>query len=303
MPSTTWRTWRNSLTRGGPRFALRALYERTTPPLSRPSPLAFEGYRAHPPSRELRLRHHVAGEDGVLLAPRAGPSSLYYISRPVPLLPRRCSVRIAASASGTGSSQPAGAHQSNGFREWEARTATFTGAANVPFLLLQLPQITLNDRNLMAGNKGALFAVFWLVGDAEGVAGQSVPAFVLRQEKGDGGGSRAVAGGDLDICSDHDSRNGQWRSSCLCLITVTSIVVGTGLVLNVLNYFWWCLEALGGLHHGRGTRSATPGNVVDICSLRPNSVLPGLLSSIAAIAAVVMCMLVCNLQDGPERWL
>jgi hypothetical protein len=42
-------------------------------------------------------------------------------------------------------------------------TAKFAGAANVPFLLLQLPQIVLNARNLLAGNKTALFAVPWLV--------------------------------------------------------------------------------------------------------------------------------------------
>jgi hypothetical protein len=42
-------------------------------------------------------------------------------------------------------------------------TAKFTGAANVPFLLLQLPQIVLNARSLLTGNKIALFAVPWLV--------------------------------------------------------------------------------------------------------------------------------------------
>lgn len=42
-------------------------------------------------------------------------------------------------------------------------TAKFAGAANVPFLLLQLPQIILNARNLLAGNKTALFAIPWLV--------------------------------------------------------------------------------------------------------------------------------------------
>ncbi|CAN6487120.1 unnamed protein product [Victoria cruziana] len=45
---------------------------------------------------------------------------------------------------------------------WDALTAKFAGAANVPFLLLQLPQIVLNCRNLMAGNSRALFAVPWI---------------------------------------------------------------------------------------------------------------------------------------------
>ncbi|XP_062226623.1 maltose excess protein 1-like, chloroplastic [Phragmites australis] len=48
------------------------------------------------------------------------------------------------------------------FQEWDYMTAKFAGAANVPFLLLQLPQIFLNARNLLAGNKTALFAVPWV---------------------------------------------------------------------------------------------------------------------------------------------
>lgn len=48
-------------------------------------------------------------------------------------------------------------------QQWDSLTAKFAGAANVPFLLLQLPQIVLNARNLLAGNNSALFAVPWLV--------------------------------------------------------------------------------------------------------------------------------------------
>ena len=49
------------------------------------------------------------------------------------------------------------------FEQWDRLTAKFAGAANIPFLLLQLPQILLNARNLLAGNKTALLAVPWLV--------------------------------------------------------------------------------------------------------------------------------------------
>jgi hypothetical protein len=49
------------------------------------------------------------------------------------------------------------------YQEWDSLTAKFAGGANLPFLLLQLPQIILNSRNLLAGNKAALFAVPWLV--------------------------------------------------------------------------------------------------------------------------------------------
>lgn len=52
---------------------------------------------------------------------------------------------------------------SDNFKQWDSLTAKFAGAANVPFLVLQLPQIILNARNLLAGNKSALFAVPWLV--------------------------------------------------------------------------------------------------------------------------------------------
>jgi len=49
------------------------------------------------------------------------------------------------------------------FKQWDWWTAKFAAGANIPFLLLQLPQILLNARNLMAGNKTALLAVSWLV--------------------------------------------------------------------------------------------------------------------------------------------
>lgn len=49
------------------------------------------------------------------------------------------------------------------FEQWDSVTAKFAAAANLPFLLLQLPQIILNTRNLLAGNNAALLAVPWLV--------------------------------------------------------------------------------------------------------------------------------------------
>lgn len=53
--------------------------------------------------------------------------------------------------------------RSKTFEQWDSWTAKFSGAANIPFLLLQMPQIILNAQNLMAGNKTALLAVPWLV--------------------------------------------------------------------------------------------------------------------------------------------
>jgi len=50
------------------------------------------------------------------------------------------------------------------YQQWDSLTAKFSAAANFPFLLLQMPQIILNARNLLSGNKLALSAVPWLVG-------------------------------------------------------------------------------------------------------------------------------------------
>ncbi|MQL69130.1 hypothetical protein Taro_001385 [Colocasia esculenta] len=93
---------------------------------------------------------------------------------------------------------PTRSPQSNGFREWDAMTARFVGTANMSFLLLKLPQIIPNARNLMASNKGALFVVPWLLAMVECMP---LPHF-----------------------------------------TVTSMVMGTGLVLNFLNCFGWLGE-------------------------------------------------------------
>lgn len=59
--------------------------------------------------------------------------------------------------------EPVQVKKSDDFEQWDSLTAKFAGAANLPFLLLQLPQIILNTRNLLAGNKSALLAVPWLV--------------------------------------------------------------------------------------------------------------------------------------------
>ncbi|XP_022841422.1 maltose excess protein 1-like, chloroplastic isoform X2 [Olea europaea var. sylvestris] len=58
--------------------------------------------------------------------------------------------------------EPSTLRRGENFEQWDSMTAKFAGAANVPFLLLQLPQIILNARNLQAGNKSALLAVPWL---------------------------------------------------------------------------------------------------------------------------------------------
>uniref|UniRef100_A0A5B7B7X3 Maltose excess protein 1 n=1 Tax=Davidia involucrata TaxID=16924 RepID=A0A5B7B7X3_DAVIN len=89
-----------------------------------------------------------------------GPSSLHHHHlrrlKPTPSLdsdvPRPIHQQFKSSSSSS----------SNTLEQWDSWTAKFSGAANIPFLLLQLPQIILNARNLLAGNKSALLAVPWL---------------------------------------------------------------------------------------------------------------------------------------------
>ena len=67
-------------------------------------------------------------------------------------------------------------------------SAKLAGGANLPFLLLQLPQIILNSRNLLASNKAALFGskVYFMggAGVTEGV-GDSWREQAAREEVGE----------------------------------------------------------------------------------------------------------------------
>ncbi|KAF5183166.1 F-box/LRR-repeat protein [Thalictrum thalictroides] len=64
--------------------------------------------------------------------------------------------------------------------EWDSLTAKFAASANLPFLLLQLPQILLNAQNLMSGNNSALLAVPWLMaGNVEVMWSTFVPNNIL----------------------------------------------------------------------------------------------------------------------------
>ena len=51
---------------------------------------------------------------------------------------------------------------SKSLKQWDSLTTKFSAGSNLPFPLLQLPQIIPNARNLLAENESALFAVPWL---------------------------------------------------------------------------------------------------------------------------------------------
>ncbi|RVW19606.1 Maltose excess protein 1-like, chloroplastic [Vitis vinifera] len=96
-------------------------------------------------------------------------------------------------------------------------------------LLLQLPQIILNARNLLAGNKSALFAVPWL-GMLTGLLGNiSLLSYFAKKRE-----AEAVVVQTLGVVSIYAVIVQLAMAGAMPLphFTVTSIVVASGLVLN-----------------------------------------------------------------------
>ncbi|KAH7571546.1 hypothetical protein JRO89_XS04G0076200 [Xanthoceras sorbifolium] len=139
------------------------------------------------------------------------------------------------------------------FEQWNSLTAKFSGASNIPFTLLQLPQIILNARNLLAGNKTALLAVPWLVrkwrhhrftglfmllvGMFTGLLGNLslLSYFAKKKEK------EAIVVQTLGVVSIYAIivQLAMAEAMPLPIFVITSVVVASGLVLNFLNYFNW----------------------------------------------------------------
>ncbi|XP_078446291.1 maltose excess protein 1-like, chloroplastic [Wolffia australiana] len=205
-------------------------------------------------------------------------------------LRRRRQRRLVSSSAADSSSSDGHSDQKNvAFREWDATTARFAGAANVPFLLLQLPQILLNYRNLAAGNNAALFALPWL-GILTGLLGNlSLLSYFAKKRE-----AEAVVVQTLGVLSNYAviAQLAIAGSMPLPQFALTSAVVGAGLVLNFLNYFNW----LGGGAWTVWEDFITIGGLAVLPQVMwstfvpfvPNSILPGLLSSFGAVVAVVM---------------
>nr|GMC47251.1 maltose excess protein 1-like, chloroplastic [Ipomoea batatas] len=178
---------------------------------------------------------------------------------------------------------------SDNFKQWDSLTAKFAGAANVPFLLLQLPQIILNARNLIAGNKSALFAVPWL-GMFTGLLGNLslLSYFIKKREK-------EVAGVQtLGVISTYVVILQLAMAGAMPFpqFVVTSFVVACGLVINFMNYFyllnpglwryWEDFITIAGL-------SALPQVMWStFLPYVPNTILPGAISFVMAVTAVLM---------------
>ncbi|KAL4304034.1 hypothetical protein GQ457_10G014740 [Hibiscus cannabinus] len=175
------------------------------------------------------------------------------------------------------------------YEQWDSLTSTFSGAANIPFLLLQLPQIILNARNLLAGNKTALLAVPWL-GMFTGLLGNLslLSYFAKKKEK------EAVVVQALGVVSTYVviSQLAMAEAMPIPYFVATSVVVGSGLVLNFLNYFdmlnktiwqfWEDFITIGGL-------SVLPQIMWStFVPYIPSSILPGAVAFVLAVAAVTM---------------
>ncbi|TYJ24196.1 hypothetical protein E1A91_A08G244700v1 [Gossypium mustelinum] len=175
------------------------------------------------------------------------------------------------------------------YEQWDSLTSTFSGAANIPFLLLQLPQIILNARNLLAGNKTALLAVPWL-GMLTGLLGNLslLSYFAKKKEK------EAAVVQTLGVLSTYVVISQLTMAEAMPLphFVATSVVVGSGLILNLLNYYnilnrriwqiWEDFITVGGL-------SVLPQIMWStFVPYIPNSILPGAIAFILAVAAVTM---------------
>ncbi|XP_059434771.1 maltose excess protein 1, chloroplastic-like [Corylus avellana] len=178
---------------------------------------------------------------------------------------------------------------SKSFEQWDSLTAKFSGASNLPFLLLQLPQITLNARNLMAGNKTALLAVPWL-GMFTGLLGNLslLSYFTKKREK------EVIVVQTLGVLSLYTvfAQLALAEAMPLPYFVTTSVVVVAGLVLNFMNYFGWLNAGIWHLWEDFitvGGLSVLPQIMWStFVPYIPNSILPGATAFVIAMAAVIM---------------
>ncbi|CAD6262431.1 unnamed protein product [Miscanthus lutarioriparius] len=175
------------------------------------------------------------------------------------------------------------------YQEWDSVTAKFAGAANIPFLLLQLPQIVLNARNLLAGKKTALFAVPWL-GMLTGLLGNlSLLSYFAKKRE-----TEAVIVQTLGVISTYAVlvQLAMAESMPVPQFVATSVVVAAGLILNFLNYVGWLPGTLWLLWEDFitvGGLAVLPQVMWStFVPFTPNSVLPGIICGSLAVAAVAM---------------
>ncbi|GAB4826823.1 Core protein [Ancistrocladus abbreviatus] len=175
------------------------------------------------------------------------------------------------------------------FKEWDSWTSKFAGAANIPFLLLQLPQIVLNAQNLMSGNRTALFAVPWL-GMLTGLLGNlSLLSYFAKKRE-----TEAIVVQTLGVISMYVvlAQLAMAEAMPFLYFVTTSAVVISGVLLNFLNYFgllhpyiwgiWEDFITVGGLSVLPQVMWST------FVPYIPNSIIPGSIAFVIAVAAVLL---------------
>ncbi|CAA2941883.1 maltose excess 1-like, chloroplastic [Olea europaea subsp. europaea] len=199
--------------------------------------------------------------------------------------------------------EPSTLRRGENFEQWDSMTAKFAGAANVPFLLLQLPQIILNARNLQAGNKSALLAVPWL-GMFTGLLGNlSLMSYFIKKRE-----TEAVVVQTLGVVSIFVVMLQLAMAEAMPLphFIATSIVVASGLIVNFMKYFhllnleiwhvWEDFITIAGL-------SALPQVMWStFVPYVPNTILPGVISFSTAVLAVLMARM-GKLSDQGTKFL
>lgn len=175
------------------------------------------------------------------------------------------------------------------YTQWDALTSTIAASSNIPFLLLQLPQIMLNAQNLLAGNKTALLALGWL-GQLTGLLGNLslLSYFVKKRESG------TIVVQTVGVISIYCvlfqlAMAGAMPST---LFIATSVAVGLGLILNFLNYcnllnasiwrLWEDCITIGGLSVLPQVMWST------FVPYLPQSILPGILSFALSLTTIIL---------------
>ncbi|RXH95394.1 hypothetical protein DVH24_025078 [Malus domestica] len=216
-------------------------------------------------------------------------------------LPLRLPLQRRSTLSALDSDVPHPLHQGSvkssssktSFEQWNSWTAKFSGASNLPFLLLQMPQIYLNAQNLLAGNKAALLAVPWM-GMFTGLLGNlSLLSYFAKKRE-----NEAIVVQTLGLS--------MADAMPLPYFVITSIVVVTGLVLNFLNYFGWLNAGLWRFWEDFitvGGLSVLPQIMWStFVPYLPNSILPGALAFVVAVVAVVMARM-GKLSEGGIKFV
>uniref|UniRef100_A0A9I9DWR7 Maltose excess protein 1-like, chloroplastic n=1 Tax=Cucumis melo TaxID=3656 RepID=A0A9I9DWR7_CUCME len=264
-------------------------------------PLASNG--ATPPLRRNPLGFYSAAS--IPLKPiflslplnNTNPHNCFFLKQVLPYssrlnLPNRRFTPVAAVDSDVPHSHHQGSEtlrDSKRFEEWNSLTAKFSAAANIPFMLLQLPQIILNARNLLAGNTTALLAVPWL-GMLTGLLGNLalLSYFAKKREKEAmiiqtlGAVTTYIVFSQLAIAG----------AMPLPYFAATSAVVASGLLINFTNYFnilpiqilklWEDFITVGGFSILPQVMWST------FVPFLPNSILPGTTALVAALLAVAL---------------